>query len=329
MSKTMRAVVIRESGGPDVLEVCEVERPEPGPGEALVRVAAAGVNRADVLQRIGRYPAPEGVRQDILGLEFSGTVHVLGPGVDGISVGDAVMGLAGGAAYAEWIAVPASTLVSAPAGMDLRTAAAIPEAFMTAFDAVLLQAGLASGEILLVHAAGSGVGTAAIQLARVAGARTVGTSRTPEKLERARALGLDEAVVADERWPDRVLEATGGRGADVILDLVGAAHLPGNQQVIAPRGRHVVVGTPSGAKAEIDLGALMRRRASIRGTVLRARATDEKAALGRAFEEKVLPHFEGGSVRPIVDRTFPPEEAAEAHRVLEENRTFGKVLIVW
>ncbi len=329
MRETMRAVVIREFGEPEVLELREVERPAPGPGEALVRVAASGVNRADVLQRMGRYPPPEGAPTDIPGLEFAGTIEALGDGVDGWRMEAAVMGIAGGGAYAEYVTVPASTLVRAPEGLDLHEAAAIPEAFMTAYDAVFLQEGLAAGETLLVHAAGSGVGTAAIQLARAAGAHTVGTSRTPDKLERARDLGLHEALVADETWPERVLEVTHGRGADVILDLVGGAYLAGNQRVLAPLGRHVVVGTPSGARADIDLGALMRRRASIRGTVLRARSTEEKAQLARAFEERVVPWFEDGWVKPIVDRTFAPDEAAAAHRLMQENRTFGKLLIVW
>ncbi len=329
MSETMRAVVIREFGGPDVLELRDVERPAPGPGEALVRVAASGVNRADVLQRMGRYPPPAGVVEDIPGLEFSGTIEALGPDTEGRRVEEAVMGLAAGGAYAEYVVVPASTLVPAPERVELQAAAAIPEAFMTAFDAVFVQEGLSAGETLLVHAAGSGVGTAAIQLARAAGARSVGTSRTPEKLARAGELGLDEAVVADDTWPERVLEATDGRGVDVILDLVGAAYLAGNQRVLAPLGRHVVVGTPSGARVEIDLGALVRRRASIRGTVLRARSTGEKASLARAFEERVVPWFEDGWVKPIVDRTFGPDQAADAHRLMEENRTFGKLLIAW
>lgn len=329
MSETMRAVVIREFGDSDVLEVRDVERPALGPGEALVRIAASGVNRADVLQRMGRYPPPAGVVEDIPGLEFAGTVEALGAGAEGRRVEEAVMGLAAGGAYAEYVVVPASTLVRAPGGMELQAAAAIPEAFMTAFDAVVLQEGLSAGETLLVHAVGSGVGTAAVQLARAIGARTVGTSRTPEKLERAGDLGLDEAVVADAAWPERVLAATDGRGVDVILDLVGAAYLSGNQRVLAPRGRHVVVGTPSGARAEIDLGALMRRRASIRGTVLRVRSTEEKASLARAFEERVVPWFEDGSMKPIVDRTFGPDQAGEAHRLMEENRTFGKLLLVW
>ncbi len=325
----MRAVVIREPGGPEVLELREVPRPEPGPGEILVRVASSGVNRADLLQRMGRYPAPEGWPADIPGLEFAGTVEAVGPDAPGRSVGDAVMGIAGGGAYAEYLVVPASTVVRVPRGMELRDAGAIPEAFETAFDAAFLQEGLSAGETLLVHAAGSGVGTAAIQLARALGARTVGTSRTPEKLDRAKSLGLDVAIPADDEWPERVLEATGGRGVDVILDLVGGAYLSGNQRVVATGGRHVVVGVPSGPKAEIDLRALMGRRASIRGTVLRARSIEEKAELARAFDERVVPWFEEGRAAPIVDGTFPPEATAEAHRLMERNETFGKLLLVW
>ncbi len=329
MSETMRAVVIREPGGPEVLELRDVPRPRPGRGEVLVRVASSGINRADLLQRMGRYPAPEGWPTDIPGLELAGTVEALGPDVRDRRVGDVVMAIAGGGAYAEYITLPASTVVRAPRGLELTSAGSIPEAFETAFDAVFLQEGLSEGETLLVHAAGSGVGTAAVQIARAAGARTLGTSRTPEKLERAALLGLDVSIVADESWPERVLEVTEGRGVDVILDLVGAAYLSGNQRVLATGGRHVVVGVPSGAKAEVDLRALMGRRASIRGTVLRARSVDEKAALARAFEERVVPWFEEGRIEPVVDRTFTPAEAADAHRLMEENETFGKLLLVW
>jgi len=256
-------------------------------------------------------------------------VEALGLDVERWGTGQAVMGLVGGGAYAEYLVVPASTVVPAPRGLELPAAAAVPEAFMTAFDAVFLQEGLSAGETLLVHAAGSGVGTAAIQLARAAGARTVGTSRTPEKLERAATLGLDVGIAADGSWPDQVLEVTGGRGVDVILDLVGGAYLSGNQRVLAEGGRHVVVGVPSGPKAEIDLRVLMGRRASIRGTVLRARSVEEKAELARRFEERVLPWLEDGSVKPVLDRTWAPGSAAEAHRSMERNETFGKLLLVW
>lgn len=325
----MRAVVIREPGGPEVLEVRELPAPEPASDEVVVRVEAVGVNRADLLQRRGRYPAPPGYPSDIPGLEVAGVVEAVGTGVGDRAEGDRVMGVVAGGGYAERVAVPASTLVPVPDAVDLVSAAAIPEVFMTAFDAVFLQEGLGAGETLLVHAAGSGVGTAAIQLARRAGARTLGTSRTPEKLERALELGLDVAIAGDDEWPEAVLEATDGKGVDVILDLVGGPYLAGNQKVLASRGRHIVVGVTAGATAEIDLRLLMGRRGSIRGTVLRARAVEEKALLARSFEEQVLPGFADGTLSPVIDRTFPAAEAAEAHRYMEANESFGKILLRW
>lgn len=342
---TMRAVVVLEPGDPDVLELREVERPVPGPGEIRVRVASSGVNRADLLQRRGRYPAPEGWPAEIPGLEFAGVVDAVGRDSDRWREGDRAMGIVGGGGYAEYVVTPASTAVPVPSGVETVDAGAIPEVFMTAFDAVFLQAGLSVGETLLVHAAGSGVGTAAVQLAARAGARTVGTSRTPSKLERALPLGLDVAVEGGERsWAREVLDATGGRGADVILDLVGAPYVEGNLEALASGGRWVVVGVPGGSVAEIDLRALMRARASVRGTVLRARPVHEKAELARAFERQVVPLFEDGGasglgvetggarsepVVPVIDERYAPDEAAAAHRRMEENRSFGKLLLVW
>ncbi len=326
-----RVVRIREPGGPDVLEMRRGEPPRPGPGEVLVHVRSSGVNRADLLQRLGRYPAPAGYPQDVPGLEFAGVAETLGPGApDGLE-GAPVMGITGGGGYAERLVAPAETLVRVPSGVDLVEAGAIPEAYMTAFDAVFLQGGLSSRETLLVHAVGSGVGTAALQLARRAGARVIGTSRSAWKLERASALGLDVAVEAPDAdsWGEAVREATGGRGVDVILDLVGAPYLEANQRLLAERGRHLVVGIPGGARGAMDLGLLMRRRARMIGTVLRARSVEEKAALARAFERDVVPGFEDGSLRPIVDRVFPAEQAAAAHAYVEENRNFGKVLLGW
>jgi NADPH:quinone reductase-like Zn-dependent oxidoreductase len=213
--------------------------------------------------------------------------------------------------------------------MDPGTAGAIPEVFMTAFDAAFLQEGLSGGETLLVHAVGSGVGTAAVQLARRAGAIVIGTSRTPEKLKQAREVGLEHGVLGDGVWPDRVLELTDGHGVDVILDLVGGPYLAGNQRVIAERGRHIVVGVPGGSDTTISLRALMGRRASIRGTLLRARPLAEKEVLARAFADQVLPGFADGTLRPVLDRTFGADDAADAHRYMEENRNFGKVLLTW
>lgn len=330
MPNTMNAVVVEEPGGPEVLRLRRVPRPEPGRGEVLVRVTASGVNRADLLQRMGRYPAPEGYPPDIPGLEYAGVVEAVGEEVGTVAPGDRVMGITGGGGYAEYVTVPASTAVPVPDGLDLLEAGAVPEVFMTAFDAVFLQEGLAAGETLLVHAVGSGVGTAALQLAVAAGATVIGTSRTADKLERAGALGLHHAVEGgDADWPDRVLDLTDGRGVDVILDLVGGPYLAGNQRVLAPRGRHIVVGVPGGTTATIDLRALMGRRGSIRGTVLRARPLDEKAALARAFEERVTPLLADGRVRPVIDRFVPARDAAAAHRAMEANENFGKILLVW
>ena len=325
----MRAVVIPEFGGPEVLELREVDRPMPGPGEVLVRVRSSGLNRADLIQRMGRYPAPPGSPQDIPGLEFAGIVEEVGASAFHWKPGDAVMGIVGGGGYGEYLVTHERTVVPVPRGIPPEDAGAIPEVFMTAFDAIQLQMGLAEGETILIHAVGSGVGTAAVQLAWALGARTIGTSRTQEKLDSAKPLGLDVGIVGDEGWPEAVLEATDGEGVDVILDLVGGPYLAGNQRVMGLGARQIVVGVPGGPKAEIDLRALMGKRASIRGTVLRARPLDEKVSLALAFEAEVIPLFEKGVIRPVIDRTFPPEEAADAHRWMEENRNFGKILLLW
>lgn len=347
-TSTMKAVVVTRPGGPEVLELRDVPRPEPGEGEVRVRVASSGVNRADLLQRLGGYPAPTGWPQEIPGLEFAGVVDAVGPGVgegaldarsgdtaygagDGMAVGDAVMGIVGGGGYAEYVVTDARAVVPVPRGLDPVEAGAIPEVFMTAFDAAFLQCGLEAGETLLIHAVGSGVGTAALQMARAWGVTTVGTSRTPEKLERAIGMDLDHAVLggADRDWPEDVLDATGGRGADVILDLVGGPYVAGNLAALAERGRWIVVGVPGGATADFDLRGLMRKRASVTGTVLRARPIEEKIELARAFESRVIPLFEEGEATPVIDRTFAPNQAPDAHRRMEENRNFGKLLLVW
>lgn len=327
--ETMRGVVITEPGGPEVLELRDVPLPRPGPGEIRVRVRSGGVNRADLIQRAGHYPAPPGWPEDIPGLEYAGVVEAAGPAVGLWSEGDEVMGLVGGGGYAERVVVHERTAVRVPRGVELADAGAIPEVFMTAYDALFRQAGLGVGERVLIHAVGSGVGTAALQLARAAGVRSVGTSRTPEKVDGARAMGLDAGVVAEGDWTGPVMEGLRGRGADVILDLVGADYLEGNMEVLAPKGRHVVVGVPSGTTAEIDLRVLMGKRGRIRGTVLRARPLEEKASLAREFERRVVPLFEGGVLRPVVDRAFEPDEAGAAHRLMQENRNFGKLVLRW
>ena len=324
----MRAVAITSFGGPEVLRVVERAEPTPGSREIGVRVAAAGVNRADLIQRRGHYPAPAGVTADVPGLEFAGTIERVGAEVTRWRVGDRVMGLLGGGGYAEVVVAHEDEAVRIPAAMTLAEAGAIPEVFITAHDALFTRLGVRAGERVLVHAVGSGVGTAALQLAKAAGAFVVGTSRTPSKLERASELGLDAAVAASQRWPEDVMRMTNGAGVDAIVDLVGGAYLDSNLRVLAPLGRMVVVGTPSGATAELDLARLMRARATIVGTVLRARSRAEKIDATRAFERDVLPLLESGRVRPIVDRVFPLDAAADAHRYVDANASFGKVVLV-
>ena len=234
------------------------------------------------------YPAPSGTTQDIPGLEYSGVVESVGPGVTLWNEGDTVMGIVGGGGYAEYVTAQERTVVKVPAGVALEDAGAIPEVFMTAFDALFRQMHLSEGETVLIHAVGSGVGTAAVQLTESAGVRAIGTSRTQEKVERAIELGLDVGILGDEGWPDRVLEASGGEGVDVILDLVGGAYLEGNLKVMAQGARQIVVGVPSGPKSEIDLRLLMGKRALIKGTVLRARPLEEKISLAREFEHREI-----------------------------------------
>jgi len=310
----------------------ELDLPDPGPGEVRIRVRASGVNRADLLQRRGGYPSPPGVPGEVPGLEYAGAVVAVGPGTHLRKVGDRVMGIVGGGGYAAALVTHERATVTVPEGMSLEDAGAVPEVFMTAFDALFLQGGLTAGETLLIHAVGSGVGTAALQLARAAGVRTLGTSRTPEKLEKARALGLDVGISAAggvEEWTTGVREATRGGGVHLVLDLVGGDYLNGNVAVIRERGRILVVGVPGGRTAPLDLRLLMTRRGSITGTVLRARPLEERIALARAFQDRVSPLLEGGRVHPVLDTTLPAERAPEAHRLLEENRTFGKVVLLW
>lgn len=325
----MRAVVITQPGGPGVLELKDVAEPSPSRGEVRVRVRATAVNRADVLQRMGMYPAPPDAPPDVPGLEMAGEVDALGDGVTELAVGDRVCGLVGGGAYAEKVVTHARTLARIPAGVSFTDAAALPEACTTAYDALVAQAGLRAGEWALVHAAGSGVGTAAVQIARAIGARVVGTARTAEKLERCAPLGLDARVVvgSDGRFADAVLEATGGQGADAVLELVGGAYLAEDLACTATRGRIALVGLMAGAATELNLGALLRKRITITGTVLRARPLEQKIEAGLLFARHVMPLVERGAVRAIVDRVLPLARAAEAHTAMSSNTTFGKIVL--
>ncbi len=328
----MKAVVITRPGSPEVLELVDVPDPEPGPGDVRVRVSAAGVNRADLMQRTGGYAAPPGWPADIPGLEFAGEVDRLGADVEGWNAGDRVMGLAGGGAYAERVVVPAEHLLPIPDGMDEVEAAGIPEVFITAHDALRTRGSLMEGESVLIHAVGGGVGTAGLQIARAYGALVMGTSRSPWKLERAEALGL--AVAIDLSGPDvafaeRVREVTDGRGADLVLDLVGGPYLAENLRSMGPLGRQVVVGLPGGRSAEVDLGLLLSKRLTLVGTALRSRSRIEKAAATRLFAEEVLPLLADGRIRPVVHEVIPAAQAGRAHEVVASNLTFGKVILRW
>jgi putative PIG3 family NAD(P)H quinone oxidoreductase len=324
----MRAVVISRPGGPEVLEVRDVESPLPVRGEVRVRVRATAVNRADLLQRLGHYPAPPGSPADIPGLEIAGEVDALGDGVTDLACGDRVFGLVGGGGYAEQIVVHARTLARMPATLSFADAAAVPEAFVTAWDAMVEQARLSAGEQVLIHAAGSGVGTAALQVAHAIGARALGTTRTPEKLARAKEYGLtDGIVVQGARFADEVMARTGGRGVDVVVDLVGGAYVAEDLACLAPRGRIVVVGAMAGIACELNLSLLMQKRAEVRGTVLRARPLEEKILAGRALQVHMTPLLESGKLRPVVDRVLPLERASEAHAIMQRNETFGKIVL--
>jgi len=322
----MRAIVISRPGGPEVLEVQDVETPEPVGEQVRVRVRASGVNRADLLQRAGGYPAPAGSPAHIPGLEFAGEVDALGPLVRTWKVGQRVMGLAGGGAQAEYIVAHEGMLVEIPQNLDFVQAAGVPEVFMTAHDGLFTQAGLQMGERVLIHAVGSGVGTAAIQLAHAAGATVFGTSRTPGKLERAKELGLDIALL-DQNFAAEVRRLTDGNGVHVVLDFVGAAYMEQNLEALGMWGRMVFLSTMGGAQANVNLGMLMGKRISIRGVTLRTRTLEEKLAVTRRFATHVLPLLASGKVRPIIEQVYTMEQVAEAHRVMGENRDFGKLIV--
>ena len=328
----MKAVTIVSHGGIEGLEVREVEdAPRPAKGQVRVRVHAAGLNRADLLQRRGFYPPPPGYPPDIPGLEFAGEVAETGEEARSWRVGQRVFGITGGGAQAEYVTVPEDTLAEIPPNLGWIQAAAVPEVFITAHDALFTQAKLRAGEHVLIHAAGSGVGTAATQLARAAGSIVYGTSRTREKLERASLFGLRESIVVGDNPDVFAREAqnwTAGTGVNVILDLVGGAYLKANLQALASKGRLIFVGTTSGSKAELDLSVVMRKRLLIFGTVLRARPSAEKAEVTRLFAAQVLPLFASGAVTPVIDSDFQMDEIRAAHERLESNESFGKVVLL-
>lgn len=323
----MHAVVITKPGDPDVLQWTEVDDPVAGPGEVLVDVAASGVNRADLMQRQGFYPPPPGA-SPYPGLECAGTVAATGPGVTGWQPGDAVCALLSGGGYAERVAVPAGQLLPAPTSVSLTEAAAFPETACTVYSNVFQGARLTNGETLLVHGGASGIGTMAIQLAKHAGATVAVTAGSAQKLAACRALGADILInYRDEDFVQRVREATGGHGADVILDIMGAAYLARNVDVLAPDGRMVTIGLQGGRQAQLDMGMLVSKRCTIMGTTLRARPKEQKAAIVSAVREHVWPLIDAGTIRPVIHAELPMREAAEAHRIMAASTHTGKLLL--
>ena len=324
----MKAVVVREPGGPERLEYAEVPDPDVGPDDVLIAVAATAVNRADLLQRQGHYNPPPGA-SEVIGLECSGTVAAVGDNVSGHEVGDQVCALLSGGGYATRVSVPAGQVMPVPAGVDLVTAAALPEVAATVWSNVMMVAGLGAGDTFLVHGGAGGIGTFAIQLAAAVGARVLTTGGSPEKLALCSQLGADVTInYRDQDFVEVVREVTDGHGADVILDNMGAAYLGRNVAALATEGRLVVIGMQGGTTAELDLGALMRKRAAIVATTLRARPSSEKATICRSVTEHVWPLVADGTIRAVVDTTMPLAEAAEAHRRMESGEHAGKIVLV-
>jgi NADPH2:quinone reductase len=335
----MKAVYIKQFGGPENLEIREVpDPPKPTGNNVLVRVKAAGLNRADLLQRKGFYPAPPGYSTNIPGLEFAGEIIHTGDAVQGFKPADRVMAITAGEAQAELVSVDASLLMRIPDALSFTDAAAVPEAFITAHDAICTLGDLQEGQTLLVHAVGSGVGIAALQLAMQAGVTVIGTSRTADKLDRCRDLGLDHAIptganptgregVSESLFSNKVMELTNGKGADVILDLVGGSYFKENLASLSTKGRLILVGLTGGATSEFDLRQALQKRARIIGTVLRPRSIEEKAEATRLFADHAMKHIESGSIKPVVDKVFAAEDVREAHEYLESNQSFGKVVL--
>ncbi|MBZ5640696.1 MAG: NAD(P)H-quinone oxidoreductase [Acidobacteriia bacterium] len=323
----MRAVVISRPGGPGVLELRDVPEPAYGPEEVRVAVRATALNRADLLQRRGRYPAPPGAPADIPGLEFAGEVESRGERVVDLRPGDRVMGLLGGGGYAEKVSLHERMCLRIPPTLGWEEAAAVPEAFMTAFDALFERGRLRPGGTVLLHAAASGVGTAALQIAGVAGARAIALSRSADKRRRLEEMGLTPVFDPASPGLAESIRAAAGGGVDLVVDLLGADAWGVNLEVLDTGGRIVLVGTVSGSRVEADLSLLMRKRLTVVGTVLRSRPIEEKIALARAFDRRVVPLLASGRLRPVIDRVLPLAAAAQAHAAMEANENFGKIVL--
>jgi putative PIG3 family NAD(P)H quinone oxidoreductase len=330
MNNTMHAVWISKPGGPEVLEIREVAKPQPVADQVLVRVRASGLNRADLLQRQGRYPAPPGFPQEIPGIEFAGEVAEVGPAARLWKPGQRVFGLIGGGAQAQFVVTQERLLAEVPENLSWVEAAAIPEVFMTAHDVLWKQAELRPGETVLIHAVGSGVGLAAVQLVRAIHAVPYGTSRTAEKIQQAREFGLADGIAVQQNFDDMVAAAekwTAGKGMNVVLDLVGGPYVKASQQLMASKGRMILVGTVAGGSYELDSRFVMSKRLQIRGTVLRARTLEERILVTQAFAAEVVPLLASRVLRPNLDSTFKMSEVSKAHERLESNQTFGKVVV--
>ncbi|HEU5118432.1 MAG TPA: NAD(P)H-quinone oxidoreductase [Isosphaeraceae bacterium] len=324
----MKAVVPKPDHSGD-LEIREVPKPEPGGGEIRVRVRASGINRADLMQAKGNYPAPAGAPADILGLEFAGEVESLGPNTTGLwNVGDRVFGIVGGGGMAEYLVLPERQAVAIPPNLDFEQAAAVPEVFITAHDALVHQGRLQAGERVLIHAVGGGVGSAAVQIARAMGCVVFGTSRTDWKLDKARVLGVDVPInTREQETASIVREHTNGQGVHVLIDFLGGSAMSSNLDAMAEQGRLVVVGLLTGPKAEVNLRMLMSKRLSLVGTVLRARPLEEKIAATHRFAETVVPWLASERVRPVLDQVFPLNEVQAAQQRMASNEGFGKIVL--
>ncbi len=327
---SMKAAWIANFGGPEVLEIRDVARPQPGREELLVRVRASALNRADLLQRQGKYPAPPGYPVEIPGIELAGEIAEIGSAVRKWKPGKRVFGLLGGAAHAEYIVTHQDLVAEIPENLDWASAAAVPEAFITAHDALWIQAALRPGETVLINAVGSGVGLAAVQLVRAIQAVPYGTSRTAAKLDQAKAYGMQDGLVVRDNFDDLLAamdQLTRGQGVNVMLDLVGGRYVKAGQKLLAVKGRIILVGTVAGGSYELDSRYVMSKRLQIRGTVLRARSLEEKIRATQAFAAEVVPLLARGALRPVIDSRFPLDAIADAHRRLESNETTGKVVI--
>lgn len=328
MPDTMRAVEITKPGGPEVLAITERPVPSPAAGEVLIEIHAAGINRPDVFQRMGRYDPPPGA-PDIPGLEVAGVVTALGPDVTGLAVGDTVCALVAGGGYAEFCTAPAVQCLPVPDGLSMVEAAALPETFFTVWSNVFDRGRLAEGETILIHGGSSGIGTTAIQLAKAFGARVVTTAGSAEKCAACTRLGADRAInYREEDFTAVVQEATGGRGVDVVLDMVGGDYIPRSLACLAPDGRHVSIALLRGSKAEIDFTAIMRKRLTLTGSTLRPRPVADKAAIAEKLREHVWPKITRGSIRPLVHETFRLAEASKAHALMESSAHIGKIVLV-